>query len=111
MKKFNILLISLLPLTSSCAQPKKKHDRITVTIEKSPSSSQESNKNNENADDYKLAPDEAKKLATARIDAQLEQVELRQDWTKLKIAVLTGVTSLVGAGIGVGISWLSGKCK
>ena len=61
--------------------------------------------------DAVLAPEEEKKLAVARIDAQIEQIELRQDWTKFKIGLLTAGTAIISVGGSVLAVYISGQCK
>lgn len=95
MKK--LLLIILLPLNGCASQPsKKKHDRVTVTVDRQQS-----------PDSPLLANDQLKQL---QLDEAIEEVELKKDWTKFKIGLLTGATALVTAGVTVGVTWLSGRC-
>lgn len=107
MEKLLCLLILTSSLNISCAQAPKKPTSPqgsdygalqTVVLDVS-------------AHDAALAPDEEKKLAVARIDAQIEQVVMQQDWTKFKIGLLTTGTAVISAGAGVFVVYLSGQCK
>lgn len=83
------------------------HTKIQVVVDKdSPSSIEQAAKEEKHCSGESKAPYVAQ-------DPELvaEQLELKKDWTKLKIALVTGTTALVGAGVGVSIAWLSGKCK
>src|SRR5665213_1716551 len=101
-----ILLICLLPLTTSCAQAPKKPVTPPVTY-----GALQSVVLDNSAHDAALAPEEEKKLAVARIDAQIEQVVMRQDWTKFKIGLLTTGTAVISAATGVLLIYISGQCK
>jgi len=107
MEKLLCLLILLSSLNISCSKPPAKPT--------SPKGSDYGALGSVVVDvslhDAALAPEEEKKLAAARIDAQIEQIELRQDWTKFKIGLLTAGTAIVTAGGTVLAVYISGQCK
>ena len=107
MEKLLCLLILLSSLNISCAQAPKK----PTSQQGSDYGALQSVVVDVSAHDAALAPEEEKKLAVARIDAQIEQIELRQDWTKFKIGLLTAGTALVAAGGTVLAVYISGQCK
>ena len=107
MNKLLCLLILTSSLNISCAQAPKK----PVTPQGSDYGALQSVVIDNSAHDADLAPDEEKKLAAARIDAQIEQVVMQQDWTKFKIGLLVAGTTVVSAGASVLAVYISGQCK
>jgi len=107
MNKLLCLLILVSSLNISCAQAPKK----PVTPQGSDYGALQSVVVDVSLHDADLAPEEEKKLATARIDAQIDQVVLAQDWTKFKIGLMTAGTVIVSAGAGVLAVYISGQCK